>query len=855
DHGLAFERSRRLLVAHHDVPNLVRMIETMAQTSAGMTRAVAWCQLARLHLSDTTGLETARRGYEAAFEAAPDDPIIRHELEALLRLLGDRKSLPALYLRSARDTLDKHLQATLLVEAAELLLSTGEREDHDLAGNAVLDALRVDPGNPYAVRHLERLLSDPDSPFVIKDAVSARAVRAQSDAERAIFYVESAELLERVGAWGQARRAYLAAKGALPQLAPADLGLARLASDSRRAVTATTLRQSIHVLVAEARDAAVRASRGDANARAQALTLIGEILGRDPKHRDAIALARTLAGQIGDPAPVVALLEHAWQRIDEAPLRYELALFLGEHSLSLERAVEYYEAAAQAKPSGRRALRGLVHAYRQMGDDRRAATATERLLELFDPTEPSAIDLRMGIATFLSATPETLPRAIDHARVVLEARPDDGRAIQLMADLLERAGNAVASAELLEKLAARERNRERLHDILLRRAKLLANVQGHDHAALEAVERAAALSPGNRETVALFVELLQRAGQTARIVAYLPPIRAAVTANVNRGAASLRDLKLVAKVAESVNPPLQRIADVLVEAIERSSADMPPTLRQPNATQLRAVLEAGELLPQLLAEGEPAPLHMLLGALDGAVARLAQEFPIVGAADVAPVPKGEGGPGILEYARRMAELVGARTPRLQGSSTHNTIIVLQDPLPTLRLGANLWNLGDELTLRGLIAVGFARVGLGAPRVRSLPPAAIDLLLAASFEVAEVFNPMTADPDPRQLGELVTQLRNLLPRRQRKIVEDACKALATTAFDSGATARATRATDLRLATVLSADPAACLSAACALDGVLGGSLKQRINRSRAAQELLVHLLSDDFLTLAQPTQLL
>jgi hypothetical protein len=282
---------------------------------------------------------------------------------------------------------------------------------------------------------------------------------------------------------------------------------------------------------------------------------------------------------------------------------------------------------------------------------------------------------------------------------------------------------------------------------------------------------------------------------------------------------------------------------------------MPPTLRQPNAATLRTVLEAGELLPQLLAEGEPAPLHVLLGALDGAVARLAQEFPIVGAADVAPVPKGEGGAGILEYARRMAELVGARTPRLQGSSTHNTIIVLQDPLPTLRLGANLWNLGDELTLRGLIAVGFARVGLGAPRVRSLPPAAIDLLLAASFEVAEVFNPMTADPDPRQLAELVAQLRNLLPRRQRKIVEDSCKALATTAFDAGATARATRATDLRLATVLSADPAACLSAACALDGVLGGSLKQRINRSRAAQELLVHLLSDDFLGVAQAASLL
>src|SRR5690606_29050617 len=119
----------------------------------------------------------ARRAYEEALTHTPDDSIVRHEFEGLLRLLGDRKSLPALYLRAANDTPDTHLKATLLVEAAELLLSTGQAEDHELAGKAILEALQVDPGNPYAVRHLERLLSDPESPFVVKEAVSARAVR------------------------------------------------------------------------------------------------------------------------------------------------------------------------------------------------------------------------------------------------------------------------------------------------------------------------------------------------------------------------------------------------------------------------------------------------------------------------------------------------------------------------------------------------------------------------------------------------------------------------------------------------------------------------------------------------------
>jgi len=848
DHGLAFERSRRILVAHNDLGNLVRMLDAAAQAASGQARSWAHVALARAQLADASGLETARRAYEQAFEAAPEDPIVRHELEVLLRLLGDRKSLPALYLRSARDTSDKHLQATLLVEAAELLLSTGEREDHDLAGNAILDALRVDPGNPYAVRHLERLLTEPDSPFVIKDAVSARAVRAQSDAERAIFYVESAELLERVGAWGQARRAYLAAKGALPQLAPADLGLARLATDSRRSAPAAQGRQSIHVLVSEARDAALLATRGDTAARVRALSLIDEILGRDPKHRDAITLARSLASQLSDPSPVVEILERAWQRIDEPGLRYELALFLAEHSLGLERAVRYYEAASTAKPSGRRALRGLVHTYRQMGDDRRAAAATERLLEQFDPSEPSAIDLRMGIATFLAGAPETLPRALDHARIVLDARPDDLRALQLMADLLDRADQPLAAAEILDRLAGRERNREKLHDILLRRAKLLAGQPGQQDAALDAIERAATLSPGNRETVTLFVEQLEQAGQTGRIESFLGPIRNAVGANIARGAVSLRDLALLAKVARSANPELTRMAETIAAAIE-PGGESSLALRQPTSAKIRDFIDNAEARSALLAEGEPPALHTLLAALDGAVGRLANDFPIVGAADLAPLPRGDGA-SAGDTAKRIAELVGARPPRFQASSTHNTVVFLQDPLATIRLGVNLWNLGDEGATRGLVALAFARLAFGAPRVRALPPAGVDLLLAGAFEVAGVFNPLTADPDPRVLAELVTQLRTLLPRRHLKTVEDCCRALAGHPFDPGGTARAIRGTDLIFAALLSADLSSVCAAACALDGVIGGSLKQRVNRSRTAQELLTRLLSDDVLGLAE-----
>jgi cellulose synthase operon protein C len=846
DHGLAFERSRRLLVAHHDTDNLVRLVQALLENGGDDAVAVHLVQLGRMYIGTADGVAAARRAYEDAMQAAPDDPLVRRQLESALRLVGDDKSLPALYLRAARHSDDTHLKATLLVEAAEILLTTGAREDHDLAGKAILEALHEDPGNPYAVRHLERLLSDPGSPFVIKDAVSARAVRAQSDAERAIFYVESAELLERVGAWGQARRAYLAAKGALPDLAPADLGLARTSSDKRRSTSAVRAPTSIHGLVAEARDAVVRAARGDGTARERAIKILGETLQRDPGNRDALALARTLAGQPGDPGPIIELLAAVFPRLAEGDVRYELALFLGEHAATQDVAVRYYEAAAKAKPDGRRALRGLVNAYRKMGDDRRAAEATERLLRLFDPSEPSAIDLRMGIATLLGADPQTLPRALEHARIVLTARGDDPRAILLMADLLQRADRRNEAAELLDRLAARERNRDRLHDIWLRKAKLLAEVPGGEVAALDAIERAAAINPGNRETISLLVDQLNRTGQSARVASYLQPIRSALVANIGRGAVSLRDLGLLATVSRRAEPLLARMASELLQAMEPSptTASLEPQ-RVPTRTGLRKVFDTTGLRVALYSSAEPTLLHSLLQSLDGVVGRLAREFPVVANTDAVPIPASVDTARLTAFAQRCAALVGAPPPKLGATAAPGAVVLLPEPLPTIRLHTTLWTQADDKALEGLVAMAIARFALGAPRARALSPAGLDLLLAAAFEAVEVFNPMTADTDPRRLKELAGQLAKALPPRQRRALERQCQGLANHAFDS--TARAIQATDLHVAALLTGAPGPVLAAACLLDGVGAGGLKQRINRSRSAQELLAHLLSDAFLT--------
>ena len=851
DHGLALERSRRLLVANHDVANLIRLLEDHLLHVAGPIKAAVLVQLGRLYLG-TGDLDAARGSYEAAAEAAPDDALILREYKNLLRKLGDTGTLPTLRLRLARTSEDTHYKATLLVESAEVLLQSEAPEDREFAAGAILGALKEDPGNPYAVRLLEGLLSDPNSPLAMTDAVGARAVRAQSDSERAIFYLESAELLEHAGAVNEAQRAYRAALRAMPGLAPADMGLNRLSSGTAREQAAPKQKAvSVHTLMAEARDAAVKAGTTGKPADAElALQLLGQILGRDPHYRDAIGLTRALATQLPAPAPAINLLSTVFGRITDPNLRYELGVFLDEQTDSEEHAVAYFTVAAQARPDGKQALRGLVRCYQQLGREAESAQAMEQLLGLYDPGEPSAVDLRLILAGILAQSPETMGRALDHARIVLQARGDDPRAIQLMAGLLERSRQPAEAADILERLAARERDPDRLHDLYMQRAKLLADVPGREAHALAAVEKAAELGPGNRTTILLLIRLLERSGQVDRVAAYLDPIRAAMLASIGRGTVAPNDIRMLAEVAARPNPMLAQMARILCHAIEPTSAPPPEGhMRAASPGGLGNVLATPNLRQMLLSPGETADVNDLLACVESAMDRMYVEFTGLGPDEAVPIPPNVDVHSIMMPLQSWGRLLALNNLSLRACSVNNTVALLEEgDDPTLRLGVNLWIRGDIIAWRGLAALALARRALGGGKVRALVPVELDLMLAASFEVTKVFNAITADPDTRRLRDLTNNLGKNLPRRQRRPLLRICQALSSTHFEPAATARATLATDLRMALLLSGDVSGCLAAACLLDGFANGSLKQRISLSRTAQDLAVFMLSDAYLAL-------
>jgi len=602
--------------------------------------------------------------------------------------------------------------------------------------------------------------------------------------------------------------------------------------------------------MAEAREAAVRSgATGRAADALVAIDRLAQVLGRDPDMRDAHALLRALTGQLADPTAALELFRSLLPNVRDPELRYEVALLLGEHAARLDDSAKYLTLAVEARPEGKQALRALIHCLRQMGRDEEASEATERLLSLYEPGEASAIELRIGVATFLGRNDKTRQRALDHAAVVLQARPDDPRALLLMAELLEANGQAVYAAALLDRLVARERERTKLHELYLRQARLLAASPDHRGAALAAAEKAAELVPSHRDTIRLVLDLADTEGARDRLAALAPSVRAGMQANVLRGAVSCRDLELLAALDARVQPRLAEFTHFVCSALEPTSEPSPPDPLAPATTQGLAALLSAEHRPRLLL-GESMALHELLQAVDPVLQRLTSEFSIAAESDAVAVPPTIDVQPLGVPLRELAALRGVAPAAITACATHSAAVLLPGSTPTLRIGTNLWMQGDTAAWRGLVAVAHAREAYGAPIARALSPMELDLVIAAAFELSGVFNAITADPDPRRLRELVASFGKLLPRRNRRTLEQACQALAGSDIVPSMSARTILASDLRLAFLLGSDVGGVLSAGALLDGVAGGSLKQRIARSRSAQGQLAWLLSEDVLVLRQ-----
>lgn len=868
EHDLAFISAEKLLIKHGDDTNLIALLETAAEAFEGAMLVRTLVQLARLHARLGSDDDKVRELYNRAYRLAPGDRLLLHEFEYWARQHGEHTLVAELVCERAKRTQDQAYAAALYLEAAECSLESGNSAHTSRAATAVLDALRLIPGEPHCLRHLDRLLDDAEPSMDVCRAVSARALRAQSPAEHAVFCMESGELLERAGATEEARGAYGAARSALPGLLVAEMALRRLDDGAQvpflHSVDADAIPEqptsdrppskrasdtSLHELMDLARDAFIRLGSQASDHEAEAaLTPLRAVLEADPDHHDALSLTRAVSERVADRSTAMSVLATAFPLLTQDPLRHDIGLLLAEFHGPGSTSTAFLTAALAAQPESTRALLAQVHCHQQTGEDDEAIATAERMLRILVSAKPQVVDDRLRLVRVLGGADTTRTAALSQIDQLIATHPDDARAVLLKAELCDQDGRLQEAIALLEGLASRTQDPTQLHDLLVDQVELLIRSGDTGSQAQAAIERATELQPGNTRTLRRLIEILEANGHEARFGRFLPQMHAALLNRIEQGALDVGDIALLERLAQPIDPALAHAAAVAHFAFEPSRQPPPGSGRVAATKRLQRMLSGREFESRLLAAGEPAPLHRLIKVCDELLGGLLAEFSVLGGTDAVALPVHSAPNRIRSVVHAWLEAAGASRLPLLACKTQQTALLLPGDAPALHVSEDLWLKGDVAAWRGLSAIAIARWLVCPSGIRSLPQPELTAWLTACFECADVAHAIRDQADPERVAGLVSSLTKTITRRKRRSLAAACKAAAHIPIVPEAVARATLATDLRLATLLTGRLGDCLYAAALLDGQHLGPLVQRVRDSTAARSLLVFGLRSDMIEL-------
>ena len=513
----------------------------------------------------------------------------------------------ALYrqLRASRGV-DPRRAAAEHVRVARLLLANPL--DHALAGQALRDALALDPAADGAQAELDRLVEVARTWRADAKALAADAGRARERRAAALLYVEAAALHAAYDGEGAARvidlceralllspgdglaldllERYLNARGEWRRLADALQRLSRALREPQ-AIAAVQLRLGVLDLV----------RFGDASL---ALAAFERALRVDASSAAAAQLAFELHADAGREREALAVLERHLAAVPPRPEHEAWRLYAARVALAAgdeRRARRHLEIAHAADPASAAVAAALAPILERAGAwDALAALLDARSAP--DLPEPVRRDALARAADVRAARLGQPDEAAERWRRLLELAPDDAQALRGLEAALVQAGR------LDDAIAALRRRIERAADPA-RRRELLGTLADYRVRAGDREGAAAAL----REAVGLG-EDAAALGALAGALAHLGPAAAAERAGVLARWARLLDgadraaveIERAALLDADLGQP-EEAAAALVEAV--AAPDLP-----------RALLErADRALDALLGRGvAPAPVAAALAS-------------------------------------------------------------------------------------------------------------------------------------------------------------------------------------------------------------------------------------------------
>jgi tetratricopeptide (TPR) repeat protein len=338
-----------------------------------------------------------------------------------------------------------------------------DKPNFDPALEAVTRLIDDDDHGPRAVQILEPIHRESESWLPLIAVLDAKARQAVDELDRAETWREVAQLHEAHS--GDAEKAFKAWSHALVA-DPADEStrseVERLANalgswsdyieTSEQAAAASddpTLKSSFLRSIAETQDRRL----GDPRA---AIQTFRRMLEADPEAPEGLDSLEALQVMVGDWEGLAWVYEQKLTRSDDPAERSRLLFLLGglcEEQLSNhERAVSYYQQAADENPDDGVPYEALDRLFASVNDSERLADVLERRMEL-EAESDVRIEIGMRLAELYEAQLRRPDAACDALRAVTDIDPGHREALEGLSRLFEREGQWLDLVGVLQQRA------------------------------------------------------------------------------------------------------------------------------------------------------------------------------------------------------------------------------------------------------------------------------------------------------------------------------------------------------------------------------------------------------------------
>lgn len=850
EHHAALDGLYLVYTESEDLEGLDALYVKIEEHLDPISRVQVLAHRARMACMRADGPDKARALYEQALMLHPGDCVLRFELEQVLRAKSSARALFNNLVRQAGEINDAKLKSALAISAAETLLDASSGAELKTVGRLVLSALKGDPGNPHAVGLLEQVLNLDPSVIPIRAAVSARAVRAQSDEERAVFFAESAELLEQGGFFNDAKIAYQAARDLVQGTGILEESIDRVtrAANSHkpedRQASERDQESTGSYPSSDQQQVVQRAIEEDnEELAARIVAQVTTRLAQDPNQPDAIYLLVQLASAHLQRPVILRSLAQLFVRLTKRSCRYRAGVLLGIHSEDPAQGASYLNAALMAKPDGLSAREALLGRYREMGQVQKQAETIRALLAHPRFAEARKPALQRELVYLLAKDESASAEALHHCAELLREHTRDSDLIGLYSQLLEKQDRFIDAARALEPLLSETPSAALTHAVRFRQAQLYAQRSDTKEAALSAALAAINSQPHDAAALELALSLSESTHRSHQLDPFIEKIRVATVQRITQGETDAKDLQNLSRMLEGCDHPAKRRVQILREALAPEAKPAQLSLLAGSMKSNPLFTEAGSR-SRTRSSAEPAHLMELIALLESHIPDLCSKIEDLSPSSIIPIPQAAPTGLLDELLHALAAALQIKTPVLTACSAPSVVTLLPKKTSEFRITRTLWATGDLEVCVGALFLAAARYLNQGAAIRSLHAKDLDLILATAFDLAGVFHPITAEPDAPRLEQLKLALNQALTPAQLRAIQKKCIAMQELDLAPGAAKEACLKSDLRLAVLLSKDPRSILMTAAALDGQYQGAAIDRICESPTASALLGDFLSDE-----------